>query len=102
MWWFCRPGTTSPDCPQRETFIQGPANEDPILVLIHSPLVGPLAWAFVQEQLREKGFHTARPALTSTPGGEMPYWKQHTRSVAMALVDPCLHRTIGGSIPWPV
>jgi hypothetical protein len=63
----------------------GIPNERPILVLIHSPLVGPFTWVLVADQLREKGFQGIVPSLVSTPGSQEPYWKRHVSAVVIAL-----------------
>jgi len=56
-----------------------------VVVLIHSPLVGPITWAMVADSLRQKGAAAAVPALTSAKTGEGPFWKLHARLVARAL-----------------
>lgn len=58
---------------------------NPILVLIHSPLVGPFTWTLVLENLREKGLTAILPVLISPPISEKPYWKLHAEAVAQAL-----------------
>ncbi|MHB8644397.1 MAG: hypothetical protein ACYDAR_01255 [Thermomicrobiales bacterium] len=56
-----------------------------IFVLVHSPLCGPLTWAPVAEQLRQRGIEAIVPTPHDTEGGAAPYWRQQTRSVAAAL-----------------
>jgi hypothetical protein len=54
----------------------------PAFVLVHSPLVGPLTWAYVGDELRRLGHLAVAPALTSIQGREEPYWRQHAAQVA--------------------
>jgi len=62
-------------------------NENNIYVLIHSPLVGPLTWKLVADEMRQKGMDVIVPTLIDSPGSEKPYWKQHARSVSQALAS---------------
>jgi hypothetical protein len=72
-------------------------------VLVHSPLVGPMTWMPVAEELRQRGTSVAVPALHSlpwsaAPGGPaadaaQPYWAQHAAAVAAAV------RSWGGRAP---
>lgn len=59
--------------------------KDNIYVLIHSPLVGPLTWNLVAQQMRQRGLSVAVPTLVDKPTSKRPYWKQHTESVLGAL-----------------
>ena len=54
-------------------------------VLIHSPLVGPLTWARVAEELERRGVGVVTPTLTTDPAGEPPYWRQHVAQVVRAV-----------------
>ena len=56
-----------------------------LYVLIHSPLVGPLTWSLVAEQLRQQGLDVIVPALNDSPDSNEPFWKQHASSVSQAL-----------------
>jgi hypothetical protein len=56
-------------------------------VLIHSPLVGPLTWSLVAEEMRKRDLDVMIPRLQDTPGSEEPFWKQHAQSVAAALTQ---------------
>jgi pimeloyl-ACP methyl ester carboxylesterase len=56
-----------------------------LYVLIHSPLVGPLTWKLVAEQLRQRGLDVIVPALRDSPDSNEPFWKQHANSVSRAL-----------------
>ena len=56
-----------------------------VYVLIHSPLVGPLTWKFVADQMQQRGIETIIPTLLDSPDSEQPYWKQQAESVSEAL-----------------
>lgn len=58
-----------------------------IYVLIHSPLVGPLTWSLVAEQLQQRGVDVLVPPLNDSPNSEEPFWKQHAKSIAAALAQ---------------
>ena len=54
-------------------------------VLIHSPLVGPLIWSLVANEMRARGVDVVVPALEDSTDSIEPFWKQHAGSVARAL-----------------
>jgi pimeloyl-ACP methyl ester carboxylesterase len=56
-------------------------------VLIHSPLVGPLTWNRVGDEMRQRGFDVMIPALADSPDAQEPFWKQHAESVSKALAQ---------------
>jgi pimeloyl-ACP methyl ester carboxylesterase len=56
-----------------------------LLVLVHSPLVGPLTWAPVSRELRQRGIDTVVPVLTDTEDSAVPFWLQHATAVARRL-----------------
>lgn len=60
-------------------------NQKNIYVLIHSPLVGPLTWSLVADEMRQRGFEVLVPSLRDSPASKQPFWKQHARSVAKDL-----------------
>jgi len=60
---------------------------DALLVLVHSPLVGPFTWSLVAQQLQAIGFDALVPALTDSGETPPPYWQQHARSVQRALAS---------------
>jgi pimeloyl-ACP methyl ester carboxylesterase len=62
-------------------------NENNVYVLIHSPLVGPLTWKLVADQMRQRGIQVIIPALIDLLDSEEPYWKQHAESVSKALAS---------------
>jgi hypothetical protein len=54
-------------------------------VLIHSPIVGPLTWSAVAEELRLRGVKVIVPELAYDIAPKQPYWKLHARSVGRVL-----------------
>jgi hypothetical protein len=56
-----------------------------VYVLIHSPLVGPLTWTLVADQLQQRGFDVLVPILNDSPDLNEPFWKQQADSVSQAL-----------------
>jgi len=60
-------------------------NKNNTYVLIHSPLVGKLTWSLVADQMHQRGLDVAVPLLTDSPESKEPYWKQHAKSVSLAL-----------------
>src|SRR6185436_17672591 len=62
-------------------------NKNNIYVLIHSPLIGPLTWKLVADEMRQKGLEVIVPTLVDEPDSEKPYWKQHVESASQALTQ---------------
>jgi hypothetical protein len=58
-----------------------------IYVLIPSPLVGPLTWALVADQMWQRGINVIVPTLIDSSDSGEPFWKQHTESVLQALAQ---------------
>ena len=58
-----------------------------LYVLVHSPLVGPLTWSLVAEQMRQRGSDVIVPALSNSPDSKEPFWKQHADSVSQSLAE---------------
>ena len=56
-----------------------------MFVLIHSPLVGPLTWSLVADEMRQRGLDVLVPHLEDFPDLNKPFWKQHAESVSQAL-----------------
>ena len=56
-----------------------------MFVLIHSPLVGPITWAPVAFELRQKGIDVLVPELPRDIQSNRPYWEQHAGAIARAL-----------------
>lgn len=59
----------------------------PVFVLIHSPLVGPVTWRLVQEEMRRRGVDVVVPALSDAGHAGMPFWWQHAASFAQDLAE---------------
>ena len=53
-----------------------------MFVLIHSPLVGPLTWSLVADEMRQRGLDVLVPDLEDSPDLNEPFWKQHAESVS--------------------
>ena len=58
-----------------------------VYVLVHSPLVGPLTWKLVADEMRRRNVEIIVPTLVDSPDSKEPYWKQHAESVARALAE---------------
>ena len=58
-----------------------------LMVLVHSPLVGPFTWSLVVKPLQAGGFDVLVPVLTDSGETPPPYWQQHAVSVQQALVS---------------
>jgi hypothetical protein len=67
---------------------------DAIVGLIHSPLVGPVTWSLVAEELRRRGVDVLTPELVDREGSGLPFWQQHAESVSAALADGKNHRPV--------
>jgi len=57
---------------------------DDYFILIHSPLVGPLTWSLVAEDMRRHGIDALAPTLHDGNTG-LPYWQQFTTAMSGAL-----------------
>ncbi len=56
-------------------------------VLIHSPLVGPLTWSRVAQELRQRGYAVSLPHLTDSDDVPLPYWEQEAASAARYISE---------------
>ncbi len=56
-----------------------------VVVLVPSPLVGPLTWAPVAEELRRLDVEVLVPSLSDREEDERPFWRQHAEAVAQEL-----------------
>jgi hypothetical protein len=54
-------------------------------ILIHSPLVGPLTWSRVADEMRARSLKVLVPTLEDSASSRDPFWKQHAASVARAV-----------------
>ncbi len=57
-----------------------------LVVLIHSPLVGPFTWSPVAKHLQAFGFDVLIPTLSDSGEVPLPYWKQHAAAVQRTLM----------------
>lgn len=62
-------------------------DKDITFALLHSPLVGPFTWELVQQVLKERSLRVIVPTLLDDPSSTLPYWQQHTESVAKGLAQ---------------
>lgn len=60
-------------------------NNASLFVLIHSPLVGPLTWRLVADELERRGRAVVMPALRVSEAPGAPYWLQHVQAVARTI-----------------
>ncbi|QBD75478.1 alpha/beta hydrolase [Ktedonosporobacter rubrisoli] len=58
---------------------------DALIVLVHSPLVGPFSWSLVAEHLQNAGFSVLVPTLTDSGITPPAYWQQYAASLQQAL-----------------
>ena len=65
-----------------------------VFVLVHSPLVGPLTWSLVADELRRRDVEVVVPSLDDVDDAGVPYWKQHITSVAQALERVAVDRSL--------
>lgn len=56
-----------------------------VLVLVHSPLVGPGTWLPVARCVAQQGVAVLVPRLTDDGRTRAPYWRQHAEAVAQGL-----------------
>jgi hypothetical protein len=67
-------------------------DKNPVYVLIHSPLVGPLTWQLVAREMESRGLEAITPSLTDDPNSTLPFWQQHAESFAKSLVRIAINR----------
>src|SRR4051812_33240486 len=58
-----------------------PMSHAPLLILVHSPLVGPSTWRPVAEALNGGGFPARTPSLLGLSGGPGPYAPRFAEAV---------------------
>lgn len=58
---------------------------EPVLVLIHSSLVGATTWSRVAVELRHRGAEVVVPSLDDDDGRGRPIWRQYAESLALAV-----------------
>src|SRR5713101_3578265 len=71
---------------KKPTRRNGGRHMESLIVLIHSPLVGPFTWSLVAKSLQADGFDVLVPVLTDSGETPPPYWQQHAVSMQQALV----------------
>src|SRR5271170_1235421 len=72
------------------------------LVLVHSPLVGPLTWEPTAKRLRQMGYQVLVPSLAGIVGGAPPYYRKLAgRAADAAGTGPVLvaHSGAGALLP---
>jgi len=74
--------------------LTNPSIKGVVYVLVHSPLVGPLTWSLVADQLQQRVLNVVVPTLEDSPDTDEPYWKQHAESVSRALTDISKDRSV--------
>src|SRR6266508_2621857 len=57
----------------------------PVLVLIHSPLVGPLPWEPAADRLQALGYQVVVPSLHGAVGTSQPYYRKLASRVAQVI-----------------
>ena len=57
----------------------------PAFVFVHSPLVGPLTWVLVVEEMRRRNISAIAPGLPDSRSITPPYWQRHAEAVARAI-----------------
>ncbi len=65
-----------------------------LVVLIHSPLVGPLTWSLVAAELYQRGIETVVPTLDDTDDSGRPFWRQHADCAAPWLAAAPVDRQL--------
>ena len=68
-----------------DTYNRGVSN--PLLLLIHSPLVGPSSWRPLEEAAKDRGFDVRRPNLTSVSETPSPRWRHFVDLASQAASD---------------
>jgi hypothetical protein len=58
---------------------------DTLYALVHSPLVGPMTWKLVAQQMQQRNLDVIVPTLIDQFPSKQPYWKRHTESVFQEL-----------------
>ncbi|MFZ1889260.1 MAG: hypothetical protein WAU33_14605 [Candidatus Binataceae bacterium] len=56
-----------------------------MLVMIHSPSVGPLTWRLCSDLLQRKGYPVCIPSLRDFAGGDPPYYENAAEHIADAV-----------------
>jgi hypothetical protein len=64
----------------------GGSNRDsePLVVLVHSPLVGPATWSLLVPELRARNVDVVVPTIL-TDSQPRPFWRQHVQAVVKSI-----------------
>jgi hypothetical protein len=79
-----------------------PVTNSPTFVLVHSPLVGPLAWQPVARLLAARGHAVRVPSLLDVINGDGPYYGTIAELVGTPLTEPVVlvgHSGAGALLP---
>lgn len=57
---------------------------EPVFVLVHSPLVGPVTWSLVAREMDERGVQAVIPEIRPVDPGAQ-YWQQNVHDVARSV-----------------
>ena len=68
----------------RKTAPVAPEERDPVLVLIHNPLVGPTTWCPVARELERRGCEAVVPSLLGVAEAPPPQWRYVPEAVRSA------------------
>jgi pimeloyl-ACP methyl ester carboxylesterase len=60
---------------------------DPVCVLIHSPLVGPMTWLPVADELVRRGWDAVVPSLLGVAAAPAPQWRHVPEAVCAATTE---------------
>lgn len=76
--------------------------DNPAVVLVHSPLVGPLTWRPVSRLLAARGYPVRVPSLVDVVTGEGPYYGTIAERIGTPLTEPSIlvgHSAAGALLP---
>ena len=62
--------------------------DDPVVILVHSPVLGPSAWKWVAQELAERGRSSIVPSLLPAADAPWPSWRQVGDAVNAASLHP--------------
>lgn len=69
-------------------------NKNLTYILIHSPLVGPLTWQVVHDEMGRRAIESIVLILSDDPNSALPYWQQHAESATRGLAHTPQDRSI--------
>jgi hypothetical protein len=65
----------------------GSRTHEQVLVLVHSPLIGPTSWLAVADALERRGRVVVVPSLLTVASAPVPQWRHIPETVQLALSD---------------